>query len=457
MIRMPTAVQAAPSPAGPRDGQTPVAAAPDLRTDTWRPIVAGVMVIAVAFGGLGTWAAVAPLNSAAIAPGVVAVASNRKTVQHLEGGIIDAILVRDGDAVSAGDPLVRLRDTQVRATLEILTGRYHALRAVESRLIAERDELDGIEFPDDLLLLRDDSEVAQLMAAQEALFQARRQALQSETELSYRRIAESYEEIAGWQAQVEALDEELRYVTEEALDVEGLLVAGNALKPRLLALRRQMAEVEGGRGEAMAEIARARQRIAEAEQRIVYLRHERINEVAHELQDVAADIFDQRERIRATEDVLQRLEVRAPEAGKVVGLRFHTPGGVVAPGEPILDLVPQDDRLLIEAQVQPEDIDVVHAGLRAEVRLIAYNARTTPIVDGEVVQISADRLEDVTTGAPYYLARIRLDSTSLSRLDEVTLYPGMPAEAFIVTGERTALQYMLSPLVNSMSRALRER
>lgn len=429
---------------------------PPLRTATLGPIAAGIAIVVLGIGGFGTWAALAPLHSAAVASGIVTVAGKRKTVQHLEGGIIDEILVEEGTKVSAGQVLVRLSDTRARAILELMTGRYQVLLAQEARLRAERAGTEQIVFPEELLRHPDDPRVIEAIKGQRLVFEAKREAMASATRILGHRIEQYHEEIGGREAQTRAADQQLATLREEMDAVEALLEQGNALKPRLLALRRRQAEIAGERGAGVALIALARQRIAEAEQQILDLRHRRFDEVAEELQAVQAEIFDHRERMRDAADVLDRLEVRAPVAGTVVELAFHTRGAVIGPGEPILDLVPEDDQLVIEARIRPQDIDVVRVGLTTQVRLSAYSARRTPSLDGTVAGVSADRLIERSTGAAYYLARIELDPAEIAELPEIELYPGMPAEAMIVTGRRTALDYLLDPIINRVDRAFRE-
>ncbi|HSK41659.1 MAG TPA: HlyD family type I secretion periplasmic adaptor subunit [Arenibaculum sp.] len=419
-------------------------------------ILAGFVVLAVAFGGFGTWAALAPLDSAAVAPGVVVVDGKRKTIQHLEGGIIDDILVRDGDFVETDEVLVRLSHVRPRATLDLLTGQYRTRLALKARLQAERDGHDRIRFPAQLLDHRDEPELAETLAAQEQVFDARRRAFDGQITILNQRIAQYHDEIAGLEAQIAAEDRMLDLLGQEIADVQHLFDRGNARKPRLLELQRRAAEIEGERGRNRALIARARQQIAEMEQQIIELRHQRLKEVTGELQTIQAEIADQLQRLRDAADVLDRLDIRAPRSGIVVGLNFHTSGGVIGPGEPILDIVPQEDRLLVEARVRPEDIDDIRLGLPAQVRLTAYSARRTPTLDGKVVRVSADRLDEPRTGASYFETLVAIDPASLDRLPEVSLSPGMPAEVLIVTGERTAFDYALSPVTDAINRAFRE-
>ena len=438
-------------PSGPAPGLEPAG-----RIGLGWPVVAGLLIIALFFGALGSWAALAPLESAAIAPGVVIVDTKRKTVQHLEGGIVGEILVQEGDTVSAGQVIIRLDETQPRAMLELLKGRYRAASALQARLMAERDGRERIDFPDWLLAESDDPKVAEVIDGQVNIFVARRKALAGQVAIIEQRIAQFAEEIKGLKGQIVAEDTQLRLISDEISVVRDLLAKGLARRPRLLALQRREAEIEGSRSQNEALIARVKQNIAEARLHISELQTTLINEVVKELRDVQSEQFDLTERMRAAEDVLHRTEIRAPIAGTIVALQVHTPGGVIASGEPLLDIVPSEDRLVIEARVDPKDIDVVHPGLPAQIRLTAFPLRTTPMLDGRVAYVSADRLVDKRTGQPYYVARVLFDESQEEVLDDLVLYPGMPAEVMIVTGSGTALDYILKPITTSLNRALRE-
>lgn len=418
---------------------------------------AALAIILIAFGGFGAWAAVARLQSAAIGKGEVIVESHRKTVQHLEGGIIKRLLVREGDTVRAGQVLVELEDTQARTTLGILRGQYWAALARQARLEAElRDERE-IAFPAELLEATDDPTVAEILERQKTQLQARRQAHEGQIAILGRRIAELRAEIGALGAQEEATAEQVRLVEKEAEIKRHLQEKALVAMTDMLELERSVADRKGRLGELRGSIARARQTIAGTELEIVHLGDRRRAEIAEDLEAVREKIADLSERIVAAEDVLDRLKVLAPAAGVVVAPQFFTPGGVIAPGQPILDLVPQDEQLVVVAQIRPGDIDVVRPGLPAEVRLIAYKRRRIHPVSGTVTYVSADSLTDARTGLDYYEARVELDPESLKELEEVELYPGMPAEVMIVAGERTALDYLISPIMDVTQRAFREQ
>ncbi|MBV8652154.1 MAG: HlyD family type I secretion periplasmic adaptor subunit [Alphaproteobacteria bacterium] len=422
-----------------------------------RPLIlAGAAIVGVFVLGAGVWAALAPLESAAHAPGVVEVESSRKTVQHLEGGIIGAILVQDNDRVVAGQPLIRLDDTKARTTLAALQGQLWDAQASEARLIAERDGAPAPTYPQSLMARASDPEIALVLAGQDKIFETRRSLQKSKTDLIQQRIAETNEEIVGLQAQEASDRQRIALINEEIYGLKQLVDKGLERKPRLLALQRDLAEIEGKRGDTLAQIARAQENIAESRVSILNQQNDMQNEVASSLRDTQKKIHELDEQIQAAQDVLSRIEVRAPEDGIVTDLKVHTPGGVVTAGEPLLDLVPPTDRLVIQAQVRPEDINLVRAGLPALVRLTPYKQRRTPPLEATVEYVSPDRLVDKHTNQPYYAAKVRVDEEKLKKVIGIEMIPGMPAEVSIKTGESTVAMYALSPVLDSFRRAFRE-
>jgi HlyD family type I secretion membrane fusion protein len=421
-----------------------------------RYVLAAFVVLVVFFGGFGVWAALAPLQSAAIAPGRVTVASHRKTVEHLEGGIIAALLVKEGDVVTAGQLLIRLDATRAEATLQRLHARYDALVSTEARLAAERDWRDFVSFPDSLLNRGQNPETLEILSGQQAIFEARRKALRGRVDILNQRIAQLHDEINALQAQVEAEVKQLRLIRQETDTVEKLVRGGLAEMPRLLALQRTSADIEGRRGEKLALIARAEQRIGETKLQILDLENNFQSEVVTELRTTQAEAVDILGQLKSAEDVVNRTQVLAPLAGVVVNLRVHTTGGVANPGEPLLDIVPRDDVLVVESRIDPLDIDVVRVGLPATVRLTAFKARHIVPLAASVTHVSADSFTDERSGAPYYMAQVTIDPTDRQKLKDLELYPGMPAEVMIATGERTALDYALRPVLDSFGRAFRE-
>lgn len=422
------------------------------------PIVFGMVMAIILFGIFGLWAVLAPIDSAAIAQGNVMPDSNRKTIDHLEGGIVSEILVKEGEVVEAGQVLVVLDDTAAKARRDLYRGQYVAALATEARLIAERDNAEEVQFPPELTeQVGDDVKVAANLDSQRRLFQSRRESLQGQTDVLQQQIKQSEEEINGLTEQITSSDRQLELLADEIKDVRFLLESGNAAKTRLLALQRRQAEIQGEKGERQAMIARAEQRINEAKIEMFNLKTRFLNEVVGELRDTQVTLSDLEEQLRAAEDVMKRIDIRAPIAGQITGLAVHTVGGVIAPGEPIMDIVPNDDRLIVEARVRPQDIDLVRPGLLARVRLLAFKVRDVPPVEGIVETVSADRFQDERTGESYFTARIEIDESQLEKLDNVELSSGMPTEVLIVTGSRSLFSYLISPIKDSFNRAFREQ
>ena len=435
------------APKAPRPGRR--------RMGVARIIALGTVVIVLFFGGFGAWAVFAPLESAAIAQGVLSVSGKRKTVQHLEGGIVADILVREGDRVTAGQILLVLDDTRARAALSLLEGQHRSSAALKARLEAERDGLPEVRYPEWLRRAVRGSMASDLLATQDRIFNARARSLANRTAIYRQRIGQLREEATGLEEEIEAQDRQTELLDEEMDGLRGLIERGFEGKPRLLALARRKAEVAGARARNRALIARVEQRVGETRLTIGELANQRLTEVVAELREVEARMSDLRERIAAARNVFSRTRVVAPVAGTVVNLRVFTRGGVIGQGEALMDIVPAGGELVIEVQVEPTDIDTVYPDLPAQVRLTAFSHLTTPILDGTVLQVSADRLTDDRTGAAFYEARIALDPGQPA-LANLKLQPGMPAEVMIVTGKRTALDYLIKPIVASFRRSLRE-
>ncbi|MCB2081855.1 MAG: HlyD family type I secretion periplasmic adaptor subunit [Rickettsiales bacterium] len=439
---------------GPVDTQSD-----DILEATRGPVRFGVLLFLFVFVFIGGMSAVAPIDTAAVAHGRVVLEKNRKVIQHLEGGIVSEILVREGDEVLAGQSLVRLNDISAKARLDILTSQLRVARATEGRLLAERDNQAAISFHQGLMESKDNPEVAQVIDAQQRLFVSRRKALIGQINVLKQRIAQLNDEISGLQAQEVAAGKQLTLISAEVSDVEKLVDKGLAQKPRLLALQRQSAELEGLKGELQARIARAEQNIAENEMQMINLQNQNLSDVLAQLRETQAQIADLEERIRAAEDVFSRIVITAPQSGVVQNLKVHTVGGVVSPGQPVMEIVPTDDKLVVEARVRPQDIDVVHAGLPARMRLLAFKMRKVPVVDGEVTQISPDINVDTVTGDQFYKALVEVDGKTLDNLKELEgleLKAGMPVDVLIVTGRKTPLRYLFDPLVNFVGMAFHE-
>jgi HlyD family type I secretion membrane fusion protein len=419
------------------------------------PMMFGTAVFLLFFGGFGLWSALAPMDSAAIAPGFLVAEGNRKQIQHFEGGIIEEIFVKEGEMVDAGQTLVILDDTQAQAGLDLLRSQFRASAALEARLIAERDRQSAVTFPDWLIEDVKSSGAEEVLDGQQRIFAARREAMVSQTGILGQRTRQIREEIIGLEGELRAQNEQLSYLREEEASVKDLLERNFVSRPRLLALQREISELEGERAQNLAGVARARQSIGENELRTLDLEVQILNEAVARLRDEQTLIADLKERIRGAEDVLERMTIIAPVAGRIVDLKVFTQGGVIAPRESMMGIVPREDALIVSAQVSPIDIDVVSSHLPVQLRFSALNQRITPTLTGTVLNVSADRLTDERTGNIYFEARIAIDVDQPGFAD-VTMYPGMPVEAMIVTGERTLFEYLTKPISNSISRALTE-
>jgi HlyD family type I secretion membrane fusion protein len=427
-------------------------AIPDVR----KLALAGLAVIAAAFGGFAAWAALAPLSGAVIATAMVKVDTNRKTLQHLEGGIVKEIRVRDGDHVAQGQTLIVLQDATVSASVGILGVQLDGEMAKAARLKAERDDRGAIDFPRELTARSSTPKVAEILQSERHVFDVRRKLLEDQVLSLQQQIDEARREAAGVTDQIASEQRAIELLGEELAANEGLYNDKFISKTRLLTLRRELAQTEALRSEHVADVAKAKQKISELELRILNLRANRVQSASDELEETTRKILDLQDRIKPSQDAMQRQSVVAPLAGEVVNLRVHTVGGAVGPREPLLDLVPSDKLLIIEAHVGLDDIDEVRVGMTADIRFTPYKQRSTPLLRGAVTYVSADRLVDEATHGSYYEARISVDAESLKAAQEVQLYPGMPAEVFIRTRDRTALQYLLEPVTNTLRRAGRE-
>lgn len=419
-------------------------------------VICAVVCIACLLGGGFGWLLFAHLDSAAVAPGVVIADSQRKTVQHLEGGILRTILVHEGEEVSAGQHLALLDVTDAKARLDQLLNQQIAAEARLTRLRAEQNNQRMLQFAPTLLHIAAEHGAQAAVDAEIHLFEARWRAHDSAIELINRRIEQLRKTIASLDAQLLANDKRLALFEDEMQGVASLFRQGYERRPRLLDLERQVAELVGRQGELMNTIAANNQAIVGAEVEIENTRHVRMAEIAGDLEQTLAAKADLAERIRAARDVVDRRTVISPQDGVVVDLRVVTPGGVIGPGEAIMDIVPVNDKLIIESRVDPGDIDVVRPGLPAKVRLSAYKTSTSPLIEGVVQYVSADMLSDQRTGNPYFLARVALSSESLAEHKDMQPVPGMPADVMIVTGRRRAIDYFLAPITDRMRNSFRE-
>jgi HlyD family secretion protein len=436
----------------------PAVSVVEQTADFKRPACAAAAILLLFFGGLGGWAALVPLSGAAVAPAIVAPDGYRKTIQHLEGGIVAEIRVREGTVVEAGDVLVVLDDTRARAEYAKTGAKLAAAQARGARLAAEQAGADEPAFPADLLAeAGQDPATEQLLRAERESRLARRQVLADQIAVRDSQIAEANSDLATSEGSLASIDRQLGLIDEEIATVEDLLVRGLDRKPRLLALQRTRAELEGERNAAIGNAARTKELIGATAADRAALISGRAEEVASGLAETRASINELQAAVRTARDILERSTIRAPVAGEVVELRLRTVGGVIGPGEPMMDLVPRDEPLVIEARVAPRDIDVVHPGLAADIRLLAFRTRYLTRIRGVVQTVSGDRLLDAKTGEPYYTAQIVIDTASLrQQVPDIHLTAGMPAEALIITGERTMFEYLIDPIRSTFRRALRE-
>lgn len=427
-------------------------------TDDRRLRRLGVWTVLSVFGGFGAWTALAPLDSAAVAPGVFMVESYRKTVQHLEGGIINAIYVRDGDTVSKDKTLVTLDDTQSRAQLEMVRGQYFITVAREARLLAQRDGRGQVEYPPLLVERREDPRVQDAVRVQDQTFKARKAAQEGEVSLYERQIGQLQAKASGLRAQKHSRDELVGSYRGELKDFEALLEEGFTEKQKVRELGRNLAQSEGQAGELLSDIAATQLQVSETQLKILQLKKDLQREVAKELSEVQRDRFDLQEKLRSLENTVQRTVIKAPESGTVMGLAVHTIGAVVPPGGKLLEIVPGKEKLLVEAQVSPLDVDRVRVGQTAEVRLTAFKSRDTPSVYGKLIAVSADRLMDEKEKIPFYLARVEINAAGLQYLAQrkLELVPGMPSEVLINTGEHTFFRYLMDPLKSIVARSFTE-
>lgn len=419
-------------------------------------IFLSLLVAGAFFGGLTAWSFLAPLQSATIATGSIAVEGNRKSVQHLEGGIIKKIAVRDGAKVEAGDTLIVLDDTRTRAERDAVRGQLAALVAETARLQAERDGATEIAVPSELSdLVESEKDKGLLIESQIRIFDTRTNLLETQKQITADKTNQLEEEIRGLRGEVKAQDDQLTLIREEAKDVQVLLEKGYARKPRLLALQREAAEIEGRRAQNLSQVASLKKAISEAEYGLVDTRTRMLNEVVSRIQETETEVANLRERLREAEDKLARGVVRAPVGGVVVNLAVFTDGGVISPGHTLMDIVPADEKLVVDARVPVTDVDSVRPGLKAEIRLSGFRQDEIPLIYGTVETVSADSMLDERTGESYYSARVSFDAASALPADK-QLQPGMPAETLILTGERSVISYLMEPLTRSFSRALRE-
>jgi HlyD family secretion protein len=420
-------------------------------------LVGGVVIVLLLTGGLGGWAATTELSGAVIASGSIVVDSNVKKVQHLTGGIIGELLVREGTHVRAGDVLLRLDETLTRASLAIVVKGLDEMNARKARLEAERDGADEIRFDPALLARIAEPDVARAIESEGKLFALRKNARAGQKSQLRQRIAQLEDEVRGSTALQEAKAEEIELIRRELDGVRALWEKNLVQMTRLTALEREAARLKGERAQSISSTAQSRGRISETELQILQIDQDLSSEVARELREVDSRLGEFIERKVAAEDQLKRIDIRAPQDGVVHQLGVHTVGGVVSPGDPIMLIVPKGDLLAIEAKVSPQDIDQLHLGQPAGLRFSAFNQRTTPEITGSISRFSADVSADQRSGQNFYTIRIATSPEEIARLGNVKLLPGMPVEVFIKTYNRSVISYFTKPLHDQVMRAFRER
>ena len=417
----------------------------------------GYFIVIMVFVFFGGWSVLAPLGSAALAPGSVTVEGYRKTVQHLEGGIVKAILVRDGDTVSKGQVLIELDDTSSRAQLGTLRGQLYSALAREARLIAERDGKAAVTYPA-VLVDANDPRAQEDMRVQNQSFAVRHRSRAGEIGILKEQRQQLLAKIEGIKAQRVSRSNLSNSLNKELVDFRAMLEEGYVEKQKVSELERRLAEAEGDRGDLAANISTAQTQISEIELKILQIDKDFQREVIEELSKVQAELSELNEKTQWLEDTVTRTVIKAPEAGMVLGLTVHTLGAVIPPGGRLMDIVPQQEKLVVEAQVSPIDIDRVHIGQTCEIRFSSFKSAKTPKVSGRLVTLSADRLTDEENKVSYFLARVEVDKTGLEELRKrgLILMPGMPAEVLINTGDRTFFEYLMQPLSNMFARSLIE-
>ncbi|WP_316229269.1 HlyD family type I secretion periplasmic adaptor subunit [Bradyrhizobium sp. SZCCHNR1070] len=420
-------------------------------------LIVGLAVVVVLAGGLGGWAATQQISGALIAPGQIVVESNVKKVQHPTGGVVGELRARDGDVVKAGDILVRLDDTVTKASLAIVTKNLDALWARAARLEAEQRGLDRITFPPQLLMRAGDPDVKSLMASESKLFEVRVTGRTGQKAQLRERVTQLNEEVEGLTAQVQSKDQEISLVMKELEGVRQLYDQHLVQISRLTALERDAARLNGERAQYIASRAQTKGKITETELQIIQVDKDMVSEVSKDLRETNDKIGEFVERKVTAEDQLRRVDIRAPQDGMVLQSTVHTVGGVVTAGDALMLIVPQSDDLQVEAKVNPQDIDKLQVGQKTLLRLSAFNQRTTPELNGIVSRVSPDVTTEQRTGQSYYTIRVSMPPEEVARLGDVKLIPGMPVEAFVQTGDRTVLSYLMKPLSDQLMRAFREK
>lgn len=416
----------------------------------------GFIGLVIVAGGIGLWSVLSSIQGAIIASGIIKVEGYSKKVQHSEGGIVTRIEVKDGDRVEAGDLLIALDETELRAQVDILDARIAENLSKAARLKALRDDINEITFPKEVMNQKDKPQVAEILAGQENLFNSLRNARTGRTSQLQERILQSQKEIVGHEAQIRARKDQSDLISSELIVLEKLFKRGLVSVTRLLALKRERANLNGQLGEIEANIAKTHGRISEIKLQIIQMNNDDLSKDLTELRDVESQLAELKERLIAAQAKLKRLNIRAPQSGFVHQLAVHTINGVISAGEVTMLIVPDIDNLVIEAQIDPRDIDNVRVGQSARLRFTTFAQRTTPELFGEVSFVSADVSQTDRSAPPFFMAKIKIRKQELKKLGDNQLIPGMPAEVFIQTTAYAPIDYLLKPLKDQIERAFRE-
>jgi membrane fusion protein, protease secretion system len=427
-----------------------------LHADTGRAGRIGIWALALGFGGFLLWAALAPLDEGVAAPGMVAIDTKRKAVQHLTGGIVKDVLVREGQAVKEGQVLIKLDEALARANFEASRQRYLSLRAMQARLLAEQSRGTTIQWHPDLVTGSADPLIRAQMTTQEQLMAARRAALAADLQSFNESIQGQEGLVLAYQGMLESRKSQMSLLNEELKNTRGLVAEGYAPRNRQLELERAVADSSTAQAELQGNTIRARRAIGEMRQRAISRQQEYRKEIEKEMADVSREVQGEAEKYRALQGDLGRIDIKAPATGQVVGLVIQTSGGVIQAGQKLMDIVPNDEPLLLEARVQPHFIDRVQNGLPVDIRFTAFAHSPTLVVDGRVMSVSGDLLTDPQTNISYYLARVAVTPEGLKRLGKRVMQPGMPAEVIFKTGERTLFTYLMGPLTKRVAASMKE-
>jgi HlyD family type I secretion membrane fusion protein len=420
------------------------------------PVLFGTIIISIFAVIILFWGFFAPLDSAAIAPGTVMVIGKRRTIQHLEGGIIKKILVKEGDFVEVGDLLISLDDAKVKPEISALQKKLLTLQAKNSRLVSERDQLSTITFKLDHSPIVNQKDIEEILNGERRQFRVRKNIIENQINIFAKKISQLKNEIEAIQSQRDAIKKQQLLIKKELQSQERLFEQGFSPEQTIIDLKKKEAELQGKLGSFQASIAKTNQTILETELDINQYKTSKLDEIVSELQDIQVSIIETKEKLKPMMDIGARINIRAPESGIVTNLKYHTIGGVISPGDTIMDIVPQNEELIIEARLSPKDIDVVHQGLKAKVNLSAFKAKKAPVLIGEVMHISPDHFIDQMTGMTYFVVKVRIKEKELQNASDFQLYPGMTAELYIVTGTRTMFEYFMGPISDSLRKTFKE-